>query len=278
MGGGSAGKSSSNTTNQIPPELSGLTSKTAAKAGEAQEAPGFNVSQYGAPNIQGVPGLAGGQQEAITQAYGVGAPTTGETNAYSSLMAAPQYANQSSMPWASQSGRATGGTLATDPSIAAAYQAYKSNVEPDIQSQYGLMGLGKSSLMGDAMARGAASQLLPVTQQSLAREQAANEAQIGRQTGAAEAQYGRQTGTALSAASQYAGLGQQDLNRRLASINALTSTGGLERGIGSEQEAAKQQDYLRRQSLAEQGTYGILGSLPSTLGQTVSGKTTGGGK
>jgi hypothetical protein len=259
MGGSSASKGSSNTTNQIPPELSGLTSKTAKKVGEVQDQPGFDVGEYGKPHVQNVPGLAGGQQEAIRQAYGVGAPSTGTTNAYSELMAAPQ--------WASQSGRATGGTLATDPSLAAAYNAYKSNVEPDLQSQFGLMGLGKSSLMGDALAKGAASQMQPAIEGSLAREQAANENRIGRETS-----------TALNTASQYAGLGGQDINQRLQSLNALMQTGGMERGIGSEQSQAEQQDYLRQQGLAERGTYGVLGQLPSTLGQTVTSKTSGGGK
>jgi hypothetical protein len=221
----------------------------------------------------------------------------GEGLSYGSLANAGAYANQSSMPYAgqstlpyaSQSGRATGGTLATDPSIAAAYNAFRESTMPDIQSQFGLMGLGRSSLQGDAIARGAASTLLPVTQEALRREQAANEARInrevgaeegriGRETGAAENQIGRQVGTALNTAGQYAGLGQQDVNRRLAQLNALMQTGGLERGVGSEQAAAEQQDYLRRQALAEQGTFGVLGQLPSSLGSQVTSKSSGGGK
>lgn len=278
MGGNSGGKGTSTTTNNIPPELSGLTSQTAAKIGATQGAPGFDVTEYGAAKPQKVPGLAGGQQAAIQQAYGVGSPTTGADFAYGNLGNAANYANQSSLPYASQSGRATGGTLATDPSIAAAYNTYKSTVEPDLQSQFGLMGLGRSSLLGDALAKGAASQLQPAVEGSLAREQAANEARIGRETGAAENQYGRQVSTALGSAAQYAGLGQQDINQRLASLNALLTTGGLERGVGSEEAQAEQADFLRRQALAEQGTYGVLGQLPSTLGQTATSKTTGSGK
>jgi hypothetical protein len=128
------------------------------------------------------------------------------------------------------------------------------------------MGLGKSTNLGDAMARGAAGYLFPATQQSLEREQQANEARIGRQTG-----------TALQSAGQYAGLGGQDTQRRLAELNALMTTGATDRGVGSEQASAEQQDYLRRQALAEQGTFGVLGQLPSSLGSQVSSKTSGGG-
>ncbi len=218
---------------------------------------------------QPVPGLSGNQQQAVGQAGSIGNQTQGESNAYGSLGNATNYAGQSSMPYASQSGLATGADFANDPSIAAAYNAYKSQAEPGIQNQYGLMGLGKSTSAGDAMARGAAGYLYPATQAALQREQAANEAKIGRQTNASEAQIGRETSTALNTAGQYAGLGSQDTQRRLAGLNALLTTGGTERQVGTEQGQAEQNDFLRQQGLAEQGTYGILGQLPSSFGSQV---------
>ena len=276
--GGSSGKGTTTTTNNIPPELSGLTSKTAGKIGNIQDLPGFNPAEYMTDHPTNVPGLAGNQQMAIGAAPYVGGQTYGEQQAYSNLGAANRAAGQTSLPYASQSGRATGGTLATDPSLAAAYNAYKTQVEPGLQNQYGLMGLGKSSSLGNAMAMGAASQLFPATEAALAREQSAKEAQIGRETGAAENQIGRQTATSLSSAGQLASLGGQDTQRRLAALNALLTTGGLERGVQSEQANAEQQDFLRRQALAEQGTYGVLGQLPSSFGSQAVSKTAGGSK
>ncbi len=274
--GGSSGSGKSTTTNYIPDELKGLTTKTADRVGNLQDQPGFNPGDYMTNHPVNVPGLSGNQAGAVRQAGQIGNQTSGETAAYGSLGSAGGYANQSSMPWASQSGQATGATFANDPSIAAAYNAYKSQAEPGIQNQYGLMGLGKSTSAGDAMARGAAGYLYPATQEALAREQAANEARIAREQGASENQIGRQTSTALNTAGQYAGLGSQDTQRRLAGLNALLTTGGLERQVGSEQANAEQNDFLRRQGLAESNTTGILGGLPSSWGSTV--KTSGSSK
>lgn len=273
MGGSGGGKSSTTQTNNIPDELKGLTTKTADKLGNLQDQPGFNPGEYIAPHAMQVPGLSGNQQAAVGQAGSIGQMTGGENSAYGSLYNATNYAGQSSLPYASQSGLATGASLAKDPSIAAAYNAYATQVAPGLKNDYGLMGLGKSTSLGDALARGAASQLYPATQAALQREQAANEAQIGRQTNAAESQIGRETSTALNTAGQYAGLGSQDTQRRLAGLNALLTTGGLERQVGTEQANADQQDFLRRQGLAEEGTYGILGQLPSSFGAQAVTKT-----
>lgn len=279
MGGSGGGsKGTSTTTNNIPPELSGLTSQTAGKIAYAQDLPEFSINQFGAPKPINVPGLSGNQQRAISGAQNIGAMPQGEGLAYGSLADAEGYAGQSSLPYASQSGRATGGTLATDPSIAAAFNAFQSQVKPGIESDYGLMGLGRSTHVGDAVSRGAASQMLPVIQASLAREQAANEARIGREMGAEEGRIGRQTSTSLNQAGQYAGLGGADVNRRLAELNALLTTGGLQRGVEGEQASADYQDMLRRQSLAEQATFGTLGQTPSSLGSQVTSKTSGGSK
>jgi len=222
--------------------------------------------------------MVNNQWQARYDAPYVGDKTFGEDAAAGNLQYANNYAGQSSMPQASQSGLATGASFANDPSIAAAYNAYKTQAEPGIQNQYSLMGLGKSTSAGDAMSRGAAGYLYPATQQALAREQAANEARIGRETAASENQIGRQTSTALNTAGQYAGLGGQETQRGLAGLNALLTTGQMERGVGNEQAQAEQADFLRRQGLAEQGTYGILGQLPSSLGSQAKTVTSGGGK
>ena len=256
--GGQSGSGKTTTTNEIPAELKGLTSKTAGKVGALQDQPGFNPGDYIAPHPLQVPGLTGNQQQAIGAAPSIGQTTPGEYGAYGALGGANLAAGQS--------GLATGADFANDPSIAAAYNAYKTQVQPGLENQYGLMGLGKSTSLGDAAARGAASQLFPATQAALEREQSANENRIGRQTS-----------TALSSAGQLANLGSQDTQRRLAGLNALLTTGQTERGVQSEDAAAKQQDFLRQQAMAEQGTYGVLGQLPSSFGSQVASKTSGGG-
>src|SRR5262245_19127164 len=126
MGGSKGGGSSTtNTVNNIPPELSGLTTKTAGLLANVQDIPGFNPADYIGAHPTNVPGLSQNQQAGINYAPYVGGPTTGEGGAFRSLTNANQTASQSSLPYASQSsediasrsGRATGGTLATDPSI-----------------------------------------------------------------------------------------------------------------------------------------------------------------
>ena len=256
--GGSSGAGKTNTVNEIPSELKGLTSQTAGRVGDLQNWEGMNPGQYIAPHAMNVSGMTQNQQAAVGGAPGVGNQTTGESQAFNSLGNAQGYGNQS--------GQATGATFANDPSIAAAYNAYKSQAEPGIQNQYGLMGLGKSTSAGDAMARGAAGYLYPATQEALQREQSANESRIGRQTS-----------TALNAAGQYAGLGSQDTQRRLSGLNSLLTTGQMERGVSNEQAAADQQDFLRRQAMAEQGTYGVLGQVPTSFGSQVASKTNTGG-
>jgi hypothetical protein len=113
---------------------------------------------------------------------------------------------------------------------------------------------------------------LPVTQDALQREQAAREAMIGRQVGSEESRIGRQTATELQRAQQSAGLGGQEMQRRLSEIDALAQTGGLERGVESERAAAEYQDFLRRQGLAEQSAFGVLGQTPSSYGTQASGR------
>jgi len=83
--GGSGSKGTTNTTNNIPPELSGLTAKTAGFIGNIQDSPGFNPAEYGTAHPQAVPGLSANQQQAVGAAFGVGDATYGEANAYGSL-------------------------------------------------------------------------------------------------------------------------------------------------------------------------------------------------
>src|SRR5690348_10212708 len=101
MGGSSGGKST--TTNNIPPELHDLTTKTAGKLGDLQDQPGFSPGEYMTSHPVQVPGLTGNQQSASAQAGDVGMQTGGENAAFGALQNAQGYAGQS--------GQATGATL-----------------------------------------------------------------------------------------------------------------------------------------------------------------------
>ena len=71
--------------------------------------------------------------------------------------------------------------------------------------------------------------------------------------------------------------GQAERQGRLQQLSALMETGGVERGVEQQANAAEYQDFLRQQGLSEQATFQPFGAfVPSSLGT----KTTqsGGGK
>src|SRR5262249_5622858 len=66
---------------------------------------------------------------------------------------------------------ASGATLAQDPSIKAAVDAFNQYQLPQIQNQMALAGLGQSNAAGNAVALGLGQQMAPLMQAALAREQ-----------------------------------------------------------------------------------------------------------
>ena len=70
---------------------------------------------------------------------------------------------------------------------------------------------------------------------------------------------------------------QSEQARRDAMINQAIQAGEVERGVEQAGFNAEQADAIRRQNLAEQALFGPLNQLPSTIGQTTTSKTSGGG-
>jgi hypothetical protein len=136
----------------------------------------------------------------------------------------------------------TGANLQSSPSLQAARQAFTTAIEPRIVNQATLAGLGRSTAVPQALAQAEAQYLSPLIEAELGRE----ERGIGR-----EAQL------------------------RLGAIEEAFRGGGMERDVEAQRAAAEQQDFLRRQALAEQGLFLPFGQLaPSAIGQvsTTRGK------
>jgi hypothetical protein len=249
MGGGGGQKSQ--TTQNVPWELSGLYSGTGQRLSRGQE------------SIWG----DGGDSEFMNARVRDIAPRSAGQDFASQLTL--RSANPSSYePWARQAiagaqGQAqrtvTGSGLATDPAIQAARTAFREGAAKNIVDQQSLSGRGRMNSVDNALANAEAQFMLPVIQEGLAREERGIDRQIGT--------YG-------NTANQLMNLGQAETARNLSAIQAGQQTGATERGIEQERLDAPFQDYLRRQNLAEQFLFGPMGQLPSTIGQTV--KTSGG--
>ena len=152
------------------------------------------------------------------------------------------------------SGRtATGEGIESSPAVLKASEAFDRLMQPQIENQMGLSGLGKSSSLGNAMAMGKTTYMLPMIQDELAREQAAITNQANMYAGMVP---------------QLEGMSTADLARQLQTLNAAATQGGTMRGIAQEPLTAAYQDYLRRQALAEQAVYLPFGATATaSIGQ-----------
>ena len=136
--------------------------------------------------------------------------------------------------------RATGEGIETSPAVLKASEAFDKLMLPQIENQMGLAGLGKSSSLGNAMATGKTTYMLPMIQDELAREQATYQNQAAMYAGMVP---------------QLEGMGTSDASRQFATLNAAASQGGTMRGIAQEPLTAAYQDFLRRQALSEQALF-----------------------
>jgi hypothetical protein len=138
--------------------------------------------------------------------------------------------------------RVSGETLRTDPSFAAAQEAYNTAIMPGIENRAAVSGLGRSTALTNADAAARAAYLQPTIENVFGREE-------------------RALGTERDAV--------------LQAMQAYSQTGGVERGIEQAGYEAERQDELRRQALAETALGTPMGTLvPSTIGQqsTTRGK------
>lgn len=91
---------------------------------------------------------------------------------------------------------------------------------------------------------------------------------LGRSTALASAKAAAEANAALP-------LLQGEQKRRDAMVGQGLQVGDIERSVEQQGYNAEHADYLRRQGLAEQALFGVMGQLPSTFGS--SSKTSGGG-
>lgn len=245
MGGGGGTKSTS--TSNVPSEFSPLYANTARQVSEYQNV--NPILGFAGANPRSVPGQSQGQRYASMLTQGIGNAPSTEQYTRDSIAAGQGWGGA----------KVTGANVGSDPAIAAAREAFRSGAAKNIIDQQTLSGRGRMNSVDNALANAEAQFMLPVIQESLNRE----ERGIDRGMGAS------------FQGAQLMGLqGEREMQRRLAALNSGLTVGEMERGVAKEQEGASYEDYLRRQGLAEQATFGPLGQIPSTFGQTV--KSTGG--
>lgn len=75
--------------------------------------------------------------------------------------------------------RISGETVANDPAIAAAIEAFQQNVQPGLQDRLSLMGLGRSSTAANALAKAQADLILPLIVEGQQREERALDRELG---------------------------------------------------------------------------------------------------
>jgi hypothetical protein len=156
---------------------------------------------------------------------------------------------------------ATGAGVEQDPAILAANAAFDKLMAPQIENQMGLAGLGKSSSLANSLALGKASQLAPMIQDYIGREQSALDNQANMYAGLMP---------------QFAALGGAETNRLMSALNDSMQIGGTMRGIAQDPLNAEYADYLRRQALSEQALFVPFGAMAGpSIGPSSSASSQG---
>lgn len=166
--------------------------------------------------------------------------------------------------------RISGQSIVDDPAIAAALANFRQNVQPGIENQATLAGLGRSTALTNALATSQAQMLAPMYESAFGREGD----RINRLGGAAENELGRRERSSVRSAeanqnsiNQLMSLSEMLYGRRQGTQQAAMAAGQTERGIRQAGLDAQNQDYLRRQALSEQGLFTPFGQMmPSAIG------------
>lgn len=166
-----------------------------------------------------------------------------------------------------------GSNVANNPAVAAAVNDFNLNTAPTIENQMALSGLGRTSATANALARAQAQMLTPLYQQALDLENQ----RLGRQSGAVESELGRRDAAqqreaqALQTqASMLLGYGQTQTDRLNSAIQTAMANGATERDIRQQYGDAAYNDFMRRQALSEESTFGPFGNtIGSMFGSTV---------
>ncbi len=230
----------STVTPTIPEELKPLVKQSAATLQDIQtQAP---MSEYLAANPQQIAPLTALQEQGAAMTANLGNMPLNEVLSQQASLLAPYTA---SAPLRA--------SYADDPLVMAQQRAFEANAMPLIQNQMAKAGLGASSSLADALARGEAATLPGAIQTALGTELAQ------QQTLAS---------TLGQSASNLAGLGGADTARQAAAINAAMQVGGTQQANTQASLNAAYQDYLRRMGISEQALMGPAGLFPSTIGQS----------
>jgi hypothetical protein len=199
--------------------------------------------------------------------------------------------------------QATGANVANDPAVKAAQEKFDAVMKPMIMDAAGLAGVGRSSAMTNALSSQQAQTLLPLIQESIAREERGIDRALGGTQSAAAGLFGGgqqanqqlmqrlgilgQAGSAGQQAQQAAAagllntgqasgnLGAQEQAMTTSAMNNLFNAGNLFRGIEQEQLNAPYEEQMRLFSEALNSIYGPFGMIPGMTGAT---STTGGKK
>jgi len=155
-------------------------------------------------------------------------------------------------------GTQVGNLEVADPAVRAQLEAFRLGVQPGMQNEYGLMGLGRSTALPAQMALAQSQMLTPLLQDALGRE----ERGIERSYGATESELSRRERSSTRRADATAqqiqmlmGLGGAQTGRLQGAVGTGLQAGGVQRGVAQQGMDARYEDFLRRQGLSEQALY-----------------------
>jgi hypothetical protein len=164
-------------------------------------------------------------------------------------------------------GTQVGNLEVADPAVRAQLEAFRLGVQPGMQNEYGLMGLGRSTALPAQMALAQSQMLTPLLQDALGRE----ERGIERSYGATESELSRRERSSTRRADATAqqiqmlmGLGGAQTGRLQGAVGTGLQAGGVQRGVAQQGYDARYEDFLRRQGLSEQALYSPFGQTGSS--------------
>jgi len=177
--------------------------------------------------------------------------------------------------------------IADDPAIAAANEQFKALMQPIIENQAALSGIGRSTALGNATAAQQAITTLPMVQDALGREErsldrqigaeesragilggleSARQSALGERVGALERGGQQQAAQTSDLVNTYLGMEDRAQQRKRDALEASMGVGGVYHDYEQKTQDAQYEDYLRRAALWEQALGAPFGLLPSTIG------------
>jgi len=172
--------------------------------------------------------------------------------------------------------RIQGSDITGDPAIAAALAEFQRSVQPGIQNQAALAGLGNSSAMTNSLGQAQASMMLPLYMDAFQREGhrldntlGATESELSRR----ERSDVRQSETHNAMIDRLMQLQQMGYGQQSDAARQQLEAGGVQRDVVNEGYGAEQEDFLRTQGLSENALYQPFGgTLPAGLGSLTTTK------